>query len=411
MASVANWNPHSSSADSLVAGWQNDVLVFSPSSSDSPVVALRNAHGRSVSDASWSCHEYHVLASCSPDTFVNVWDVRVPGPTRKVIQFCAWTSAASIVRWNHFRSHELASAHAGQVRVWDTRNPTRYVSLIDTHSASTDVLSHHGNDLDLSGGSGNGTMSSRSIICSMDYSFSNENELLTCSANSSVIRLWDVSDPDAASIPLRSGHSAIQSARFTPFGRAILTNTSLVSAPSAASSSSKAKSSIMSLGTLTAAGSTSTEGLRLWRLDETSARPKLASVQLYNTNAVDASSMSVVATPSFGFRAFDFRVLRNDTVQIVASMAETPALAVFSVDPIHIEICGGDRSDEYSADRTRAGDRSDVEADFVSSRLDAQQMRQQRLETELELVASQVTGITILSVRRVCSNSFGVSQI
>ena len=74
-----------------------------------------------ASDMAWSLFDPNVLATCSVDTYVNLWDIRDPGRPIKRESFCGWTGGALQVKWNRHNPMILASAHNGEVRIWDVR--------------------------------------------------------------------------------------------------------------------------------------------------------------------------------------------------------------------------------------------------------------------------------------------------
>lgn len=88
-------------------------------------------------------------------------------PAKPVRSFCAFTSIPSQLRWNPLSSHILASAHDGEVRIWDTRKTDTYVSFITAHFSS---------------------------ISSLDWSPKRSEQLVTC-AQDRQIKVWDVNMP------------------------------------------------------------------------------------------------------------------------------------------------------------------------------------------------------------------------
>ena len=86
------------------------------------IVCELTGHSRAVTDLQWSPTDPHLLATCSMDASVRVWDVR--SPARAVVTVSAWTAGAACVRWDpHSTANgmRLASCHANDVRVWDLR--------------------------------------------------------------------------------------------------------------------------------------------------------------------------------------------------------------------------------------------------------------------------------------------------
>ena len=77
-------------------------------------------HEDSVEDIQWSPTEGNVLASCSVDRTIRIWDSRV----REAPQLTVTAHAAdvNVISWNALASHTLASGgDDGVLRVWDLR--------------------------------------------------------------------------------------------------------------------------------------------------------------------------------------------------------------------------------------------------------------------------------------------------
>jgi ribosome assembly protein RRB1 len=76
-------------------------------------------HSASVEDIVWSPVEAGVLASCSGDGTIAVWDARMPGPS---LQFTAHDTDVNVIDWNGLQPNLLCSgADDGGIRVWDLR--------------------------------------------------------------------------------------------------------------------------------------------------------------------------------------------------------------------------------------------------------------------------------------------------
>lgn len=89
--SVAQWNPHPSKASWIASGAGNDLLIWNLEDRRSALQGIVQAHQRAVADINWSVFEPNILASCSADTYINVWDVRDTKSCLKMRSFCAWT--------------------------------------------------------------------------------------------------------------------------------------------------------------------------------------------------------------------------------------------------------------------------------------------------------------------------------
>jgi WD40 repeat protein len=55
-----------------------------------PLQQIARVHDRSVTGIDWNKIEPNIFATCSADSFINVWDTRMP--KKKARQFSAWTS-------------------------------------------------------------------------------------------------------------------------------------------------------------------------------------------------------------------------------------------------------------------------------------------------------------------------------
>lgn len=76
------------------------------------------AHTRVITDLNWHQTDPNLLASCSVDTFIHIWDLR--DPRRPSLSLSA-VAEASQVRWNRIGSNLLATAHDGDIKLWDQR--------------------------------------------------------------------------------------------------------------------------------------------------------------------------------------------------------------------------------------------------------------------------------------------------
>jgi WD40 repeat protein len=96
------------------------------------------SHSQLISRVNWSHHNADILASCSMDGYLNIWDrkLRVDEPAlsmhhRDKIRDCQFNP--------FFESYIIASYISGAVKLWDIRNPRTFVKEFIQHE--TDVLS------------------------------------------------------------------------------------------------------------------------------------------------------------------------------------------------------------------------------------------------------------------------------
>lgn len=164
-----------------------------PINSSQPLIATLRAHTRPVSDVSWSPTEPWVLATCSADTKTHLWDIRTP--QRPVQTLCAFTSSAIQVEWNRVDQTSIATAHDGEVRIWDTRASDKAPAVMITAHMQK--------------------------IYGIDWHPTRMYELVTCSEDKTV-KFWNVTQPRVCQGMLTTG-APVWRARYTPFGDGLVT--------------------------------------------------------------------------------------------------------------------------------------------------------------------------------------------
>ncbi|UXI19172.1 Zinc finger protein [Sarcoptes scabiei] len=150
-------------------------------------------HTRTITDFNWSYHEASMLASASYDNYIYIWDIR---ETRKPAYLMHSISGATQIKWSKINENILATSHEGDVRIWDKRKSNMPLYYVSTHLAK---------------------------INGIDWSPFDENKFLTCSQDG-YIKLWDL-------MTCKKGKSEyhmttglhICKARYTPFGKGLLT--------------------------------------------------------------------------------------------------------------------------------------------------------------------------------------------
>ncbi|KAI8802649.1 hypothetical protein BJ742DRAFT_832208 [Cladochytrium replicatum] len=155
------------------------------------VAFILSQHSRAVSDLNWSPIDPYLLATCSNDTKVLVWDMRT-SPVHSVMTFSHWTSGATQVKWNKVNESILASSHDTELRVWDKRKGAKYIS-ITAHTSK---------------------------IYGIDWSWDDENAIITCSRDKN-IKFWDIHQSRTPQGTINT-HYPVWRARFTPFGKGVL---------------------------------------------------------------------------------------------------------------------------------------------------------------------------------------------
>ncbi|TPX62836.1 hypothetical protein PhCBS80983_g00188 [Powellomyces hirtus] len=187
------WNLETSPSGSTTAG--RDASSTSPSSTSSTkhIQHILGSHQRAVSDLNWSPFHPDVLATCSYDSYVHLWDLRTV-TDKPETSFCAWTAGATQVKFNRLNEHLLASSHDTDVKIWDIRKGSTPVTMITAHMTK---------------------------IYGIDWSRNNEAEIITCSQDR-LVKFWDITEPRTCQATIMTG-SPVWRARFTPFGNGIVT--------------------------------------------------------------------------------------------------------------------------------------------------------------------------------------------
>lgn len=146
------------------------------------------AHTRVVTDIDWHSKIPYVLASCSIDTFTHLWDLRDPKkPILSLSAVCM--SGATQVGFNRVSGNLIATAHDGDLRIWDIRKGSRPIQYITAHLARI-----HG----------------------INWSREQETHLVTASQDGSV-KYFDINNPRRAErIITTTSPSPVWRARYTP---------------------------------------------------------------------------------------------------------------------------------------------------------------------------------------------------
>eukprot|EP00039_Didymoeca_costata_P021176 m.343679 g.343679 ORF g.343679 m.343679 type:complete len:882 (+) comp23128_c0_seq1:228-2873(+) len=182
------FNPHARLAENLVASSSNELLLWDADSCK--LIQKWRLQTRPLSGVSWSSSDPHTLATCSGDKVLHIVDVRQPKP----IVLLSAATGASQVKWNPAQGEKLASAHDGNVKIWDTRMA----------KASMHYTAH------------------TSKIESLDWSHDDSDEFITSAPSENVVKLWSLDNSRENLRTLRVEHVA--RALYTPFGRGIVTS-------------------------------------------------------------------------------------------------------------------------------------------------------------------------------------------
>ncbi|POM72886.1 WD repeat protein, partial [Phytophthora palmivora] len=165
-------------------------------STTQPLVATLRAHTRPVSDVAWSPMEPSLLATCSADAKTLLWDMR--SPQRPVQTLNAFNTSVIQVEWNRVDATSIATAHDGEVRVWDLRAAGE-----KTVAPVAQITAH------------------MQKIYGLDWHPQRMYELVTCSEDKTV-KFWNVTQPRVCQGMLTTG-APVWRAQYTPFGDGLVT--------------------------------------------------------------------------------------------------------------------------------------------------------------------------------------------
>ncbi|CAO3596860.1 unnamed protein product [Absidia cylindrospora] len=198
------WSPYVS-RESWVASTSNQkLLIWNLNSSSQAIEHALPAHARAISDINWSPHHPDIVATCSVDTYVCVWDLRCAGQSshsrgddhyyRPANSFTPWNAAATQVKFNFKNEFLIASAHDKDVKIWDMRKGAVPMTSITAHSKK---------------------------IYGIDWSRQNDYDIVTCSLDK-LVKYWNIHSPDEPEEIIIT-NSPVWRARNTPFGNGVLT--------------------------------------------------------------------------------------------------------------------------------------------------------------------------------------------
>ncbi|KAI9280612.1 hypothetical protein BC943DRAFT_348082 [Umbelopsis sp. AD052] len=203
------WSPYIARESWIASTSNQKALIWNLNySSQHAIEHILHAHSRAISDINWSLHDPNMLATCSVDTYVHLWDMRIIGQDahsgeegvaigdksiRPESSFCAWTAGATQVKFNRKNQYLLASAHDKAVKIWDIRKGSDPVTTINAHSTK---------------------------IYGIDWSRQNDHDIVTCSLDKSV-KFWNINSPEEAQTTIVT-NSPVWRARNTPFGSGVL---------------------------------------------------------------------------------------------------------------------------------------------------------------------------------------------
>lgn len=101
-----------------------------------------NSHTSSVEDIQWSPAEPTVFGSCSADSSIRIWDVRVKGRKSVISLEKAHNTDVNVISWNKGAAYLLISGgDEGGIKVWDLRHFKQWVSVSSRSFTNADSYS------------------------------------------------------------------------------------------------------------------------------------------------------------------------------------------------------------------------------------------------------------------------------
>lgn len=188
---AAQWNPSSTNKELCAISSNQRAEILSWRNGDLVQTHILRAHTRVITDLNWHHFDPNLLASSSIDTFIYIWDIR---DQRRPANSLSAVAGATQVRWNRLSRYLLATAHDGDIKLWDQRKGTAPVQYIAAHLAKI-----HG----------------------LDWSPNHENQLATSSQDCTV-KFFDITNPRRAETILTTS-APVWRARYTPFGEGLIT--------------------------------------------------------------------------------------------------------------------------------------------------------------------------------------------
>ncbi|XP_067631521.1 glutamate-rich WD repeat-containing protein 1 [Eurosta solidaginis] len=130
---------------------KRDIHIWSPLEGGTWKVDQRPlvGHTESVEDLQWSPNEASVLASCSVDKTIRIWDCRAP-PQKACMLTCddAHQSDINVISWNRTEPFIVSGGDDGFVHVWDLRQfqTKKPIATFKHHTGPISTLEWNPND-------------------------------------------------------------------------------------------------------------------------------------------------------------------------------------------------------------------------------------------------------------------------
>ncbi|KAJ0182006.1 hypothetical protein K1T71_002728 [Dendrolimus kikuchii] len=191
-AAGAEWcqSYHGQNLCAIASNQRVDVYEWRNGNDLTCICSLRG-HTRVVSDTHFHRQDHNIIATCSIDTYTHMWDLR--DVRKPIISLCA-VAGASQVQWNKVNYHIVATAHDGDIKIWDYRKHSAPIHYISAH-----LCKIHG----------------------VDWSPHHEYQLVTSSHDGS-IKYFDINNARRPENMIMT-EFPVWRAIYTPFGSGLLT--------------------------------------------------------------------------------------------------------------------------------------------------------------------------------------------
>ncbi|XP_046386654.1 GATOR complex protein WDR59 isoform X2 [Ischnura elegans] len=259
-----------------------------------------DSHSRAVSGLDWHKVEPNIIASGSGDGWLHVWDIRdhrYPSMSFSSVAF------VTQVRWNRVNGNLIASAHDGDIRLWDRRKNSSPLNYITAHVGE---------------------------IHDLDWSTNRESELVTCGGQDCTVRFFNVWRPDKPKAFLATA-SPVWRARHAPFGEGLVTSVS-------SSQQQKESSGNVLLWRRCRGGE---EGTQESRSKQCSSAMTAAASPARRHSTPAASPLHTISSHTDIVLDFQWRKNREDPTNYeLVTWSMDQILGIWRIDPMFQKLCG-----------------------------------------------------------------------
>ncbi|ODV61757.1 Mtc5p ASCRUDRAFT_56190 [Ascoidea rubescens DSM 1968] len=185
------WCPHPANSSWVVSTSNQKAIIWDlnkPSDSPDAHKHVLHGHSRAITDINFHTKNPNMLATCSVDSYVLIWDLRTKNEV-PVLKCSDWRSGATQVKWNFINENIFASSHGSSFYIWDLRNKAQPLYNVQAHEAK---------------------------INGLDFSKKNEHEIISAS-NDCTVKYWNYENSEE---PFATIHTTfpVSRARHLPFG-------------------------------------------------------------------------------------------------------------------------------------------------------------------------------------------------